>query len=476
VAINFTAAPAGQVPGNAQAVGVPMFAGRRPAAAAGIEIDAAFLRRQGFEGKVGEALALLADDGGTVVAVGLGPANEVDAEALRRAAAAFVKAAGQATTGAFVLPQRVKIDDDEATRAVVEGIGMRAYQFNQYKSASQPSRLRSVAVVGGDKEAVRRGKAVVDAVLFARDLVNEPAGALPPVRLADEAVAAIGRSAVDVTVLDLHAIERERLGGLVGVSRGSEQPPRLIRMEYSPPGATATVVLVGKGITFDSGGLSIKTGEGMMHMKTDMAGAAAVIATMAALPALEPDVRVVGIVPATENMPSGRAIKPGDILRFRNGKTAEILNTDAEGRLILADGLSLAAELQPDAIIDLATLTGACVAALGREVTGIMANNDALAAKVLAASERAGEPMWQLPLPKRYRKLIDSDVADMKNVASGPPGALVAGLFLEEFVDGVPWVHLDIAGPSWSESDDGYTPKGGTGVGVRTMLELLSSF
>ena len=474
--INFTAAPAGQLPGNVQALGIPLFTGRKPAARAGVELDVAFLKRQGFEGKLGDATALLADDGGTVVAVGLGPAGDVDAEAIRRAAAAFVKAAGQATTGAFVLPETAKVDEAVATRAVVEGIGLRAYQFNQYKSSSQPSRLRSVAVVGGDKGAVRQGKAVVDAVLFARDLVNEPAGNLPPIRLADEAAAACDKAGVKISVLDQHAIERENLGGLIGVSRGSEQPPRLIRMEWTPPGATSTVVLVGKGITFDSGGLSIKTGEGMMHMKTDMAGAAAVIATMAALPAIEPNVRVIGIVPATENMPSGRAIKPGDVLRFRNGKTAEILNTDAEGRLILADGLSLASELRPDAIIDLATLTGACVMALGREVTGVMGNDDTLVNRVLAASDRAGEAMWHLPLPQRYRKLIDSDVADMKNVASGPPGALVAGLFLKEFVDGVPWAHLDIAGPSWSESDDGYTPKGGTGVGVRTLLELLSSF
>src|SRR4051812_26403998 len=199
MAINFTAAPAGQLPGNVQAVGVPMFTGRKSAAAAGIELDMAFLKRQGFEGKLGEALALLADDGGTVVATGLGSAGDVDADAIRRAAAAFVKAAGQATTAAFVLPQGIKVDEADATRAVVEGIGMRAYQFTQYKSSSQPSRLRSVAVVGGDKDAVRRGKAVVDAVLFARDLVNEPAGALPPIRLADEAVAGGGPPGVKGT-------------------------------------------------------------------------------------------------------------------------------------------------------------------------------------------------------------------------------------------------------------------------------------
>jgi leucyl aminopeptidase len=236
------------------------------------------------------------------------------------------------------------------------------------------------------------------------------------------------------------------------------------------------VAIVGKGITFDSGGLSLKTAQGMMTMKADMSGAAAVLATMSVLPALKPRVRVIGIVPATENLPGGRAYKPSDVLRIRNGKTVEVLNTDAEGRLVLADGLSLATEAEPDAIIDLATLTGACVIALGKRISGLMGNDDRLISEVRAAADRAGEPAWPLPLPDEYRKEIDSEVADIKNIGDpGGAGAIAAGLFLKEFVGDVPWVHLDIAGPAWTDKEDGYLSQGGTGVGIRTVVELLTS-
>jgi leucyl aminopeptidase len=294
------------------------------------------------------------------------------------------------------------------------------------------------------------------------------------------------RHGLSVTVLDEVAITSEGLGGLAGVAQGSEEPPRLIELVYQPSTPTAgvgdghvpTVALVGKGITFDSGGLSIKTADGMMTMKTDMSGAAAVLATMSALADLAVGVKVIAIVPTTENMPGGRAIKPGDVLKIRNGKTIEVLNTDAEGRLILADGLSLATEAGPDAMVDLATLTGACVVALGRQIAGLMGNNDDLVGQVRAASDRAGELVWHLPLPDEYRKSIESEVADMKNISSpaGAGGALTAGLILAEFVDDVPWAHLDIAGPARSDADEGYTRKGGTGFGVRTLIELLSQF
>jgi leucyl aminopeptidase len=237
------------------------------------------------------------------------------------------------------------------------------------------------------------------------------------------------------------------------------------------------VVLVGKGITFDSGGLSLKTAEGMVTMKTDMSGAAAVLATVSACGALGVRVRVTAIAPTTENMPGGRATKPGDVLTIRNGRTIEVLNTDAEGRLVLADGLSLASEMQPDAIIDLATLTGACVVALGTSIAGVFGSDDALVGRVRAASGRAGEGTWQLPLPDEYRSHIDSDVADMKNIGkAGQAGAIAAALLLARFVDGVPWVHLDIAGPARSDEDSGILAKGGTGFGVRTLLELLEAY
>jgi leucyl aminopeptidase len=263
------------------------------------------------------------------------------------------------------------------------------------------------------------------------------------------------------------------------VGQGSAQPTRVVYVTYDPdPEADLPhVALVGKGITFDSGGLSLKPAESMMTMKTDMSGAAAVVATLAACRRLAIQVRVIGIMPTTENMPGGRATKPGDVLRTRSGKTIEVLNTDAEGRLVLADGLTLAAEESPDAIVDLATLTGACVVALGSSIAGLMGNDDRLIAAVGEASKRAGEATWHLPLPSGYRSQIDSEIADMKNIgAAGEAGALAAGLLLEEFVGTTPWAHLDIAGPARSEEDKGYRRKGATGFGVRTLIELLARY
>ncbi len=322
---------------------------------------------------------------------------------------------------------------------------------------------------------------VARAVALARDVVNEPAGTMTPRRLAEIATQVAEEEGLAIEVLDEIAIVNEGLGGLAGVAAGSDEPARLIRLTYDPPGATATLALVGKGITFDSGGLSIKTAEGMETMKTDKSGAAAVLGAMSAIPALAllggVPVKVIAIIPTTENMPGGSAVKPGDVLKIRNGKTVEVLNTDAEGRLVLADGLSLAVEAGVDAIIDLATLTGACVVALGRRIAGLMGNHEGWMGQVREASERAGESVWPLPLPEEYRKLIDSEVADIKNIGGGRyAGALTAGLFLKEFVGDVPWVHLDIAGPARSDDDEGYLSKGGTGFGVRTILEAVAAF
>jgi leucyl aminopeptidase len=280
-------------------------------------------------------------------------------------------------------------------------------------------------------------------------------------------------------VLDLAAIKRLRLGGLLGVNRGSVQPPQFVEIEYKPTGRpTGTLAFVGKGITFDSGGLSLKTGAGMMTMKCDMSGAAAVIGAMSVLPEVAPKVRVIGYLPITDNMTDGDATRPGDILRIRNGKTVEVLNTDAEGRLILADALVLASEARPDAIVDLATLTGACLVALGPSIAGLMGNDQAWNDQVRAAADRVGERLWPLPLPEDYRKMLDSPVADLKNIGGPHGGALTAGLFLREFVgEGIPWVHLDIAGPAFNEAtEDGEIPKGGTGFGVRTLIELARTF
>ncbi|MCA1692464.1 MAG: leucyl aminopeptidase [Actinobacteria bacterium] len=328
----------------------------------------------------------------------------------------------------------------------------------------------------GRGRRLERGGRLAAAVVLARDLVNEPAGSLTPQRLAEVAAEIAEQEGLTLSVLDEPAIAGERLGGLLGVARGSTEPPRLLELVYDPPDARATVAIVGKGITFDSGGLSIKTAEGMETMKTDMSGAAAVLAAMSTLPSLEPGVKVIAIIPATENMPGGSATKPGDVLRIRNGKTVEVLNTDAEGRLVLADGLSLAVEAGVDAILDLATLTGACKIALGPRIAGLMGNDEGWIDQIRQAAARAGEAVWPLPLPEEYRKLLDSEVADLKNIGGRWGGALTAGLFLREFVADVPWAHLDIAGPARSEEDDGYVPKGGTGFGVRTVVEAVASF
>jgi leucyl aminopeptidase len=468
------------VPDDADVLGVPVAQGA--VAGPGAELSAAFLTERGFEGKVGETLAIPADDGSTVIAVGVGDADAVDANALRRAAAAFARAAWKDGRVATTLLDAAPAGADRglAAQAVTEGIGLAAYRFVRYKADPKGARIQSAVIVGGGAgkaaSGVERGARVVGAVNAARDLINTPASDMTPTLLAEFARDVAKREGLGVTVWDEKTIVKEKLGGLASVAKGSEEPPRLIRLDYNPPGARGTIAFVGKGITFDSGGLSIKTADGMETMKTDMSGAAAVLAAMSLLPSFNPKVRVIGLVPATENMPSGTAIKPGDVFAARNGKTVEVLNTDAEGRLVLADALSLAAEAKVDAIVDLATLTGACQVALGMKIAGLMGNHDGWLDQVRDAAGRAGEPVWHLPLPPEYRKQIDSDVADLKNVGSRWGGALTAGLFLQEFVGDVPWAHLDIAGPARSDDEDGWTVKGGTGFGVRTLVETALRF
>ncbi len=472
--MTITFIPADRLPDDAGIVGVPVFAGRVvPSGMADVE----YLNQRGFEGIVGETMIVPSSGGGlTLVAVGAGKPEEVTADVVRRAGAAFVKAVWNEARAAFALPSGWD------AQALTEGAAMASYRYTRYKAHSKACRLESLLVLsdGGPDAvaAIERGARLAGAVALARDLINEPAADLTPQRLADVAAEIVEREgSLRLTVLDEAAIAAERLGGLLGVAAGSTVPPRLIELVYDPPGARGTVALVGKGITFDSGGLSIKPADGMETMKTDMSGAAAVLAAMSTLPAFAPPVKVIGIVPASENMPGGSATKPGDVLRIRNGKTVEVLNTDAEGRLVLADGLSLAVEAGVDAILDLATLTGACKIALGARIAGLMGNHDGWQAQVRAAADRAGEPVWPLPLPDEYRKQIDSDIADLKNIGAGRwGGALTAGLFLREFVGDVPWAHLDIAGPARSEDDDGYTTKGGTGFGVRTIVEALMAF
>jgi len=401
-----------------------------------------------------------------------------------RAGAAVARQAKKATTVVTTVLELKGASDlslADAAQALAEGLVLGSYRFLKYKDDSDASRLRRVVVAtrGGAavNRALERGATIAAAVAWARDIVNEPAGAKSPAVFADATRRLLRERGVTVKVIAGAQLEAEKLGGVLGVGQGSDNPPRFVKLTYSPRGATGTLALVGKGVVFDSGGLSIKTAGGMETMKTDMSGGAAVIAAMSVFRDLGVKTKVVGYVPMVENMPSGSAIRPGDVLTIRNGKTVEVLNTDAEGRLILADGLSLAAEDEPDAVIDLATLTGACMVALGDKVAGLMGNESRWVDQVRGAADRAGEPVWPLPLPAEYRKLLDSEVADLRNIGTtNYGGALTAGLFLEEFVGDVPWAHLDIAGPARAGSDDGYVTKGGTGFGVRTLIALAESF
>ena len=446
------------------------------------------LESRGFSGKTGEAVALPTLGrlpAATLLLIGLGDRSKVDAEILRRATGSLVREARGAKHAVTTLAEAVPADPAGAVRAVTEAALLAAYRFDKYKGSDngrRPSLERLVIVTGEDdggalQAAVAAGRARAAATNLARDLSNEPANNLHPEDLAAAAARAVEGKGVRISVKDERELAAEGFGGIVGVGQGASNPPRLIELSYEPEGARGRVVLVGKGITFDSGGLSLKTADGMETMKTDMSGAAAVIGAMSVLRTAGVQTKVIAFVPTTENMPGGRAIKPGDVLKIRNGKTVEVLNTDAEGRLILADGLSLAVEAGVDAILDLATLTGACIVALGPKVAGLMGNHAGWVDHVGQAAARAGEDVWPLPLPEDYRKLIDSDVADVKNVSNGRyAGALTAGLFLREFVSGVPWAHLDIAGPARSEEDEGYVQKGGTGFGVRTLVEAVMSF
>ncbi|HEX9992015.1 MAG TPA: leucyl aminopeptidase [Acidimicrobiales bacterium] len=479
--------PAASLPADVEAVGIPVLSDRFDDVS--VDVDWSFLTLQGFEGKVGE-VQVLPGDGAVRIAVGLGSSAEVTPKVVRRAAAALARAASRRESLATTLLEVVPGSDrGRAAQALAEGMALASYRFSRYKRDPKAPKLERVAVVvggsgvealGGVRDGLDRGTVISRAVMWARDLVNEPGGTLTPRVLAEAASAVADPDrGLTVEVLDEVDIEAAGLGGLLGVNRGSSEPPRFIRATYEPPGgeATATIALVGKGITFDAGGLSIKTAEGMFGMKDDMAGGAAVLGAMSALPELGVRVRVLAYVPATDNMLGGDATRPGDVLKIRNGTTVEVVNTDAEGRLILADALSMAAEERPDAIVDLATLTGAMQVALGDRYAGVMGNDERVVRAVLSAAERAGEPMWPMPLPEEYRSRLDSPVADLRNTGTGRyGGALVAGLFLKEFVDGVPWAHVDMPGPAMSEEESDERTKGATGFGVRTLIELLTTF
>jgi leucyl aminopeptidase len=410
-----------------------------------------------------------------IAAVGVGsPADgsaPFDGEALRRAAGAAVRALtnGKPLRVALALPAR----DGAEAEAVALGALLGGYTFGKYTGKKQDT---DVILLGSDTEdAAARARVLADAMTLVRDLVNTGPSDLYPATMAAEAERVAGAAGLDVEVLDEKALADGGYGGLTGVGQGSVHPPRLARVAYTNPDATKTVVLVGKGITFDSGGLSLKPPKSMEAMKSDMGGAAAVLAAVSVIAQLGPAVNVVGYLCMAENMPSGTAQRPSDIITMYGGRTVEVLNTDAEGRLVMADALARSAVDSPDLLIDVATLTGAQLVALGPRIMGVMANDDAVLHGVVDAARRAGEAAWPMPLPEELRKGLDSPVADIANVTQERNGGmLVGGLFLREFVpDGVRWAHLDIAGPAFHEGEPyGYTPKGGTGAAVRCLVQV----
>ena len=415
-----------------------------------------------------------------VLAVGLGELSEVyDGEALRRAAGAAVRALAGTAKVAIALSQAAYV------RPVAEGAILGAYAFTRYRTSSAAEHkdaVREVVLVVPDakdkatKAALRRAEIVASAVCLTRDLVNTPPSDLHPVELAAIAKTECGKAGVTVEVLDEKALLKGGYGGIIGVGQGSAAPPRLVHLSYKGGrGAKTKVALVGKGITFDSGGLSLKPAAAMEEMKMDMGGAAAVLATLRAVADLKLAVDVEAWIPMAENMPSGDAIRPSDVLTMKNGLRVEVNNTDAEGRLVLADAISRACEDGPDIVLDVATLTGAQLVALGARTTGVMSNDDELRSSVVEAAGRAGEPSWAMPLPVELRKGLDSEIADLVNTGPREGGMLTAGIFLQEFVtDGVRWAHLDIAGPAYNSGEAyGYTPHGGTGAAVRTFVQVL---
>ncbi len=447
------------------------------------------LASMGFKGDHGEVLRLPTDGvigAGQLLVVGLGAQDDLTLEKVRRAAGVAARNLGNAASVALALPA----GDAAHVGAVVGGFVSGSYSFTRYKSRADDTAVADVAVlseVARQPEAVaalETARTVGALVDRARDWVNTPPNDLDPTRFADDVVALVEgkehrKAGLGVEVLGVEELTELGCGGILGVGQGSATPPRLVTLTWEPAGAdesTPSVALVGKGITYDSGGLNIKSGPSMALMKNDMGGAAAVLAATVAVAALDLPVRVTTYAAMAENMPSGSATRPGDVLTIRNGKTVEITNTDAEGRMVMADALSLAAEASPDVVVDVATLTGGCVVALGEKVAGLMGHDEPVAA-LQAAAATSGEMLWHLPLPEESRAaVLESKVADVLQanwVRWG--GTLYAGAFLEQFVGETPWAHLDIAGPAWASSAWGHVPAGATGYGVTTLVAWVQA-
>jgi leucyl aminopeptidase len=467
---------------------VPLFEGRAldgaaaaADAATGGELARALQSRE-FSGKSCEIFITPVTDRSwkprRLALVGLGPADGPAPFAVRRAAAAAGLAARSWR------PERLGFlvagADAAVAQAAAEGLTLSEFYNGSYKTADPAPAAPQFAVVNPDgaqapavEAAVRKGRVLGECSNAARALANEPGNTLTPREFAVRASALASEAGVAVEVLDERRIDDLGMGLLMGVARGSSEPPRLIVFRHEPSRAAGPVLgIIGKGVTFDTGGISIKPAEGMERMKDDMAGGAAVAAAMRAIALLGAPIRVIGVVPATENMPGGRAVKPGDVLKSAEGKTVEVINTDAEGRLILGDALWYARRLGATHLVDVATLTGAIVVALGRAASGLFGTSDRWVKEVARAADRAGDRVWELPLYDEYRDQIKSEIADFTNTGGRPAGASTAAMFLKEFTGGLPWAHLDIAGTAWAEEPKPWQPKGATGVAVRTLAEL----
>jgi leucyl aminopeptidase len=465
----------------AEMLAVGLFPGQAPE---GLGDAAAEVVASGdFTGKEGETALLYGQEGlgaPRLLLVGLGNRERFDLERLRRVSATAAKRARtlKLREAAFSLPILQGAAVREAAQAAAEGASLGLYRFDRHKSGAENQELETFWLISDEKdlgqtiEGAEVGQKAAWGTSLARDLANEPSNVATPEYLAQKAREIAERHGMEVTVLDRAGIEEEGLTGLATVGRSAANEPRFIVLEHRKGGDAAPIVLVGKAVTFDSGGISIKPSAGMENMKFDMSGGAAVLGAMEAVGDLDLALNIIAIVPATENLPGGDAFKPGDVLRMHSGKTVEIVTTDAEGRLILADALSYARRYEPAAVVDCATLTGACHVALGDHASGLMGNDEDLIAEIQTAGEAAGERAWALPLFDEYTEQIRGDVADIKNSGGRYGGALTAGAFLKEFAD-YPWAHLDIAGTAYGKKGNAYTPKGATGAPARLLVEFL---
>lgn len=479
-----------QVAADAIIVGLPQGTEQVTGAAASVDqVSGGLISRvlaQGeFSGKLNETLALYPTGlaAKKVLLVGLGEPAKLNTELIRQIAGTAQKAAAKGKVGIIASVVHglgvAGLCPVCAAQAVVEGALLASYRYEQLKTKRQESCVSELLLVTGDEsklpaieQGINRGRIMAEATNLARDLVNAPGNYMTPTHMAEAAAQVAKDADLQLTVLERADMERLGMGCLLGVAQGSAQPPKLIALSYQGNPGGETIALVGKGLTFDAGGISLKPGQGMEAMKDDMGGGAAVIAAMRAIGQLRPKTNVLGIVPCTENLPSGTALKPGDVLKGMSGKTIEIISTDAEGRLILADAVAYAEHLGAKRIVDVATLTGACVVALGNVYAGIVANCDQLVADVQAAAEQAGERYWRLPNADEYRELYKSQVADIKNGGARGGGAITGGLIISEFIQDAAWAHLDIAAMVMTEADKGYQVKGATGFATRTLAEL----